>query len=220
MHRSIFHLRTQLLLALGLGTLLALALPASLGRVPRVLIGWDVAVLIHLALVAKFVAGATHESMRRRARTEDEGRGTILMLVCFTVLTSLLAIVAELAGSHGEQAGGRGFATALAVGTVLAGWWLMQVSFALHYAHQYYSGSDADKRGPDCGGIDFPGETAPDYLDFLYMACIIGTSGQTADVSFRSRATRRVGMCHSVLAFFYNTAVLALVINITAGLLG
>jgi len=220
LRRAIFHLRTQLVLALALGGLLALALPASLGLVPRLLIGWDAAVLAHLALVAKFVAGADHDSMRHRARTEDEGRGTILVLVCLAVVASLLAIVAELAGSHDGQAGERALSTALAVVTVMASWLLMQVTFALHYAHQFYSSAGPDDSGKDCGGIEFPGEPAPDYLDFLYMACIIGTAAQTADVSFRSRATRRVGLLHSMLAFFYNTAVLALVINITAALLG
>lgn len=220
LRRAIFHLRTQLLLALALGALVAFALSPSLGVVPRLLIGWNVAVLAHLGLVAKFVARADHDSMRYRARTEDEGRGTILVLVCLAVLASLLAIVVELAGSGGGKAGERAFSTGLAVLTVVVSWLLMQVTFALHYAHQYYSTMGSGEAGNDCGGIDFPGEPAPDYFDFLYMACVIGTSAQTADVSFRSRATRRVGLLHSVLAFFYNTAVLALVINITASLLG
>jgi uncharacterized membrane protein len=58
----------------------------------------------------------------------------------------------------------------------------------------------------------------PDYGDFLYFACVIGTSGQTADVSFTSRAMRRIGTVHCVLAFFFNTTVVALTINIASGL--
>lgn len=52
----------------------------------------------------------------------------------------------------------------------------------------------------------------------MYFALVIGTSAQTADVTLTSRAMRRTGMLHCVLAFFFNTAVLALTINIAASL--
>jgi uncharacterized membrane protein len=86
--------------------------------------------------------------------------------------------------------------------------------FALHYAHDFYM---TDQHGTH-GGLEFPGEPAPDYADFLYFACIIGTSAQTADVSFTSRKMRRNGIVHCVLAFFFNTTLLALTINIASGL--
>jgi uncharacterized membrane protein len=69
------------------------------------------------------------------------------------------------------------------------------------------------------GGLDFPGTHSPDYADFLYFSCIIGTSGQTADISFCSRSMRRTGLVHCVLAYFFNTTLLALTINIASGLL-
>lgn len=86
--------------------------------------------------------------------------------------------------------------------------------FALHYAHDYYA---ADLRGRP-GGLDFPGGHAPDYGDFLYFACVIGTSGQTADISFTTRTMRRTGLVHCVLAFFFNATLLALMINIASSL--
>ena len=86
--------------------------------------------------------------------------------------------------------------------------------FALHYAHDYY----ANLAQAPHGGLDFPGGQLPDYGDFLYFACVIGTSGQTADVSFTSRRMRRTGTVHCVLAFFFNTTLIALTINIASGL--
>jgi hypothetical protein len=56
------------------------------------------------------------------------------------------------------------------------------------------------------------------YLDFVYFSCVIGTSGQTADISFYGSALRATGLLHCVLAFFFNTAIFALAINIAAGL--
>jgi len=87
--------------------------------------------------------------------------------------------------------------------------------FALHYAHDYYRDQSAHRGG----GLQFPGEEAPDYWDFVYFAAVIGTSAQTADVSFTSRAMRRLGLVHCTLAYAFNTTLLALTINIASGLL-
>jgi len=86
--------------------------------------------------------------------------------------------------------------------------------FALHYAHQFHA---AQGRG-DPPGLLFPGDETPAYSDFFYFAAVIGTSGQTADVSFSSRAMRRIGTVHCILSFLFNTTVLAMMINIAAGL--
>ena len=122
--------------------------------------------------------------------------------------------MAELATAQDMAGAERSAHIGLAVLTIVSSWAFTQVMFALHYAHDYYS---AVARGR-AGGLAFPHENAPDYADFLYFAFIIGTSAQTADVSFTSRAMRRTGLVHCVLAFFFNTTLLALTINIASGL--
>ncbi len=67
--------------------------------------------------------------------------------------------------------------------------------------------------------LSFPGGEYPDYGDFFYFAAVIGTSGQTADVAYISKALRRIGSLHCILAYLFNTTVLALLINIGAGIL-
>lgn len=64
----------------------------------------------------------------------------------------------------------------------------------------------------------FPGTGEPDYLDFFYFSFVIGVACATADVNITSQSIRRTALVHCVLAFFFNTAVLALTINIAAGL--
>ena len=49
---------------------------------------------------------------------------------------------------------------------------------------------------------------------------MIGTTSQTADVSIVSRAMRRLALLHGIVAFVFNTTLLALTINIAAGLIG
>ena len=96
---------------------------------------------------------------------------------------------------------------------VASSWAFTQVMFALHYAHKYYQAT-----GKYCG-LDIEGSEPPDYFDFLYFASIIGTSAQTADIAFNTQEMRRIGLVHSVLAFFFNTILLALTINIASGLI-
>ena len=103
---------------------------------------------------------------------------------------------------------------ALAGVTVLSSWAFIQIMFALHYAHDYYAAASRG-RTP---GLQFPDSEPPDYGDFFYFAAVIGTSGQTADVSFTSKPMRRIGSVHCILAYLFNTTVLALLINIGASL--
>lgn len=74
------------------------------------------------------------------------------------------------------------------------------------------------------GGLDFPGEESLgyagfDYFAFDYFALVIDTLLQTADVAIASRPICRLGLVNCVLAFVFNTTVLALTINIAASLL-
>jgi len=99
--------------------------------------------------------------------------------------------------------------------TVLSSWALIQIMFSLHYAHGCYAAMS--KGRPAC--LQFPEDNQPNYADFFYFAAVIGTSGHTAYVSFVSKAMRRIGSVHCILAYLSNTTVLALLINIGASLL-
>ncbi len=157
---------------------------------------------------------STHERMRTRALQHDEGRTVVLLLVVTAALMSIGAIVVELAVVKGLKGDIRYVHVALAAMTIVTSWAFTQLMFALHYAHDYY----VNEINGEHGGLAFPGGHAPDYGDFLYFAIVIGTSGQTADVSFTNRKMRRTGTVHCVLAFFFNTTLVALTINIASGL--
>jgi uncharacterized membrane protein len=208
--------RPRLFFCALLGGLSFWLLPLSLAEHPvtRLIIAWNVGAWLYLLLAMHMMFWSTHERMRNRALGQDEGRIVVLALVVLAAIMSIGAIVAELAVTkdmHGMQRYGH---IALAALTILSSWAFTQVMFALHYAHDYYA---SEARG-NPGGLLFPGGHAPDYGDFLYFACVIGTSGQTADVSFASRSMRRTGLVHCVLAFFFNTTLVALTINIASGL--
>lgn len=202
--------------AVGLATVLFLPSSIALHQVTRAIIGWNVGACLYLVLAARMMFWSSHERMRTRALQQDDGRIIILVLVVSAAIMSLGAIVAELAVSKDMHGTLRYAHIALAALTILSAWAFTQVMFALHYAHDYYA---AEARG-NTGGLQFPGGHAPDYGDFLYFACVIGTSGQTADISFTNRTMRRTGLVHCILAFFFNTTLVALTINLAASLLG
>jgi uncharacterized membrane protein len=208
--------RPRLLICFVIGVATTLLLPETLARqtITRSIIGWNVGACLYLILAARMMFWSTHERMRVRALQHDEGRILVLVLVVTAALMCIGAIAAELAVVKDIKGTLRYAHIALASLTVVSSWAFTQVMFALHYAHDYYA---TEVRG-EHGGLDFPGGHRPDYGDFLYFASVIGTSGQTADVSLTSRKMRRTGTVHCVLAFFFNTTLIALTINIAAGL--
>lgn len=212
----ILYAHPRLFGGVALGGATALLIPSSLvaHQVTRGIIGWNVGALLYLVLTLHMMFWSTHERMRERAVVQDDGRFMMLIMVVTAAVSSLAAIVGELALAKALPVGERSLHIVLAVVTLLSSWAFTQATFATHYAHDYYA---AVGRG-EAGGLKFPDEPAPDYADFLYFSCVIGTSGQTADVCFTSRALRRTGLLHCVLAFFFNATLLALSINIASGL--
>jgi uncharacterized membrane protein len=165
-------------------------------------------------MAAAMMVHSSERHMRRRAQFQDEGELTILLLTVVAAIASLAAIAGELVlvrDLHGSLKLGH---LAVAGVTVLSSWAFIQVMFCLHYAHEYYG---ALSRG-QVAGLSFPGESRPDYGDFFYFSAVIGTSGQTADVAFVTKPMRRVGAVHCIVAYLFNTTVLALLVNIGASL--
>lgn len=203
-------------MALALGSSLYAGLPLSIANqeTTRFLLAWNVASFLYLLLAAIMMRRSNSDRMHARARMQDDGKLVVLTLVIVASVAVLIAIGSQLAyvkDMHGWQ---RNAHIALAAITVFSSWAFTQTMLALHYAHDYY----VARLGGGSGGLEFPGTADPDYADFLYFSCVIGTSGQTADVSFSTTRMRKIGLIHCVLAFFFNTTVLALTINIAASL--
>lgn len=207
--------RPRLFACIILGVALAALIPGTLApALTRAIIAWNVGAVIYLLLSAHMMFSSSHERMRTRAVSQDDGRLLILAMVVVAALAALASIVGELAVAKDLHGSTRYFHIGMAMTTLLSSWAFTQIMFALHYAHDFYAGLE---RG-GVGGLAFPEEQSPDYGDFLYFACVIGTSAQTADVAFTSRAMRRTGLVHCVLAYFFNATLLALTINVASTL--
>jgi uncharacterized membrane protein len=209
--------RPRLFSSILIGFLIVILLPKSLAlhTITRAIIGWNAGAWLYLCLAARMMFWSTHERIRARAIAQDDGKFVVLGMVVIAAIVSIGAIVSELSVVKDMHGILRSAHITLAALTILSSWAFTQVMFALHYAHDYY----VSKAHSDSGGLEFPGTVMPEYSDFLYFSCVIGTSGQTADVSFTNRKMRRTGLVHCVLAFFFNTTLVALTINIASGLI-
>jgi len=208
--------RPRLFISTVVATAVGIALPDELAShaITRALIAWNVGALLYVVLAAIMMTRSTSQKMRYRAQIQDDGQLAILILACLAAVASLAALAGELAVSRDGHGLLKAAHIALGGCTVLSSWAFIQIMFALHYAHDYYAAA-CHGRAP---GLRFPDDDAPDYGDFFYFAAIIGTSGQTADVPFVTKPMRRIGSLHCILAYLFNTTVLALLINIAASL--
>lgn len=211
----------RLFIAAAAGFATELLLPGSMRLATRLLVDWNVGVWLYFVTVGVMIVRASPQSMRRRARISDEGRIFILLLTSLAALASIAAIVAQLAAVKDLSGLMKGLHVGLAGLTIVSAWLFIHLTFALHYAHEFFEEWVAEPGRPsaDHGGLIFPGTNKPDYYDFLYFSYVIGVACQTADVGICSAQMRRTALVHGVLAFFFNSAVLALTINIAAGLM-
>ena len=205
----------RLIISIGIGLIAIVILPESLRLTGRIVLGWDALTLSYVITTGTLMIRSDVSRCRRRAALYDEGDWTILIVTMIGAVASFFAIVSELAAS---KAAGQPFLSTFifTASTVALSWIFTHMIFALHYANLYYR---TNAKG-EHGGLLFPGEREPDYRDFLYYAFVIACAAQTADVATVSPAMRRVTLVHCVTAFAFNSAILALMINITAGLMG
>jgi uncharacterized membrane protein len=203
----VVYARPRTFISLAIGIAAFLLLPDSLRLVSRLLIGWDTFVTFYLVLAytMMFRCGLGH--IRGNAVRQDDGRFLILLVTALGAFASLAAIVFELGASHRSVP-----QLTLATVTIALSWAAVHTTFALHYAHDYY-------RGAKPGGLQFPsgeGHDHADYWDFVYFSFVIGMTAQVSDVGITDKMIRRTATAHGIISFIFNTALLALMVNIAA----
>ncbi len=199
--------RPRTFIAIAIGILAFFLMPHSLRLVTRLLVGWDVFVSLYLALVYIMVLRSGVAHIRRNAVLQDDGRFLILLVTALGAFASIAAIVFELGASNRSGPG-----LALATITIALSWAAVHTAFSLHYAHEYY-------RGAKPGGLQFPSgdkDDEADYWDFVYFSFVIGMTAQVSDVGITDRIIRRTATVHGIISFVFNTALVALMVNIAA----
>lgn len=206
----------RLYIAAAIGIVVAAIVPGPVSAVTRLLFGWNTAVWLYLALIGWMIRGTSHIELRRFAIAHAERAGAVLGAVIAAAVASVAAIIVELAAAKGPGASYALPHVLLALSTVAGSWLLLPTLFSLTYASRFYRSHE----GPGVG-LAFPGfdeDSHPDYWDFLYFSFTIAAASQTADVAITNRSMRKLVLLQSVLSFAFNTTILALTVNIAAGL--
>jgi len=192
-------------------------LPNGLAPMVRAVCAWDIGVLVYLLGTGVLFCSEHLDRMPADAERQQEGEWTIFAITVAVVVISLVAILGVFSGSKDLPPQARGLRIALVTLTLLASWLMAHATFCFRYAHEYYSRTPG-REGFD-GGLEFPGETRPDYLDFAYFSLVLGMTFQVSDVQITSRKLRRLAAVHGLLSFMFNTVILALTVNIAASFL-
>ena len=200
------------------GLAVAPLLPADISRTTRAILAWDIGVIVFLVLSAFLFTTERLDRMAADAAAQEEGEWTIFWLTVAAVAFSFAAIIGEFADITKDLPPlQRNLHVILVAMTLFVSWLMTHTTFAFRYAHEYYE-IDPDGSGI-AGGLEFPGERRPDYLDFMYFSLVLGMTFQVSDVQITARKFRRLAAAHGLLSFLFNTIILALTVNIAAGLL-
>lgn len=209
----------RLLVSLTVAVVSWVVMPHSWRLLTRTLTAWDIGIVCLLALAWSIILTAHPRQIRQRAQTQDFNRLFVGILVISAAVASLFAVIFILGSSKNLPPDVVGFHIALCIVSVVCSWLLIHTVFSLHYAHYYYQSERSTPNEGHAGGLDFPGEEQPDYLDFAYFAFVLGMTFQVSDVTITSRLIRRLALLHGLLAFGFYTVIVALSINIISSLI-
>lgn len=180
----------------------------------HIMIGWDAfsICMIVMTWITFFIT--TAKQIRIQSKVQDPNRSIIFIIILISTLASFLTVLLlVLTKKDGES--GAAWRMPIAVAGMLFSWILIHTTFTLRYAHIFY-GDHKSKPNTHAGGLDFPGDSLPDYLDFAYFSFVLGMTFQVSDVQISSKRFRRLALLHGLISFIFDTTLLALTINILA----
>lgn len=207
---------SRIFTSVAIGLMAFLLLPHRWTVLTRSVVAWDIGCVLLLVLYVAMASLERSSTMAQDAAAQQEGEWSIFFLVVGVTFASFAVILGEFTASKSAPPHERDLLIGLVALTLLVSWLVTHLLFGLRYAHEFYSSA---KSGEPDGGLDFPGEKDPDYWDFFYFALVLGMTFQVSDVQISSRKLRRLATLHGLLGFLYNTVILALSVNIGAGLL-
>lgn len=201
----------RLIIAVSIAVITSLVLPQNLLLQTKVVVCWVVFACSVLVLAWTAFLFIHPRQTPHLSRIQDSSRTLIFVLVLGSAVGSVgavLALLTEVKKLVPDEISRHLF---LALMAVFFSWLLVHTLFTLRYAHLYYN--------QEAKGLDFPATTEPDYLDFAYFSLVVGMTSQVSDVQITSSPMRRLALLHGLLSFLFNTVIVALTINIMAGLL-
>jgi uncharacterized membrane protein len=187
------------------GVLIFGALSAVMPWRDAAMLGWCGHVGVYAALMFAYLGDAEPEMMRERASLLAEGRVAILTLSLVVATVSLLVVTMLLADDQ------RGTVErVIPIVAIIAAWFYVHLLFAQEYAHEFWASNE---------GLVFPGgDDEPPFGEFLYFAFVVGCTFQVSDATTNTPRMRRFVLLHTLVAFWFNTVILASAVSTVANL--
>ena len=209
---------TRLMISLLLATIVfLLIMNIDLAVLVKIMIAWAAFALSFIVTSWIVFFMRTTTEIREHSREEDGSRLYVLLLILLTSFASLFTVLLLMLSGTAKDTP-QIIYIPVAISGMLFSWVMVHTIFSFHYAHLYYA-NDTNDPTKHAEGLEFPKEKKPDYIDFAYFSFVLGMTFQVSDVDITSRVIRRVALFHGMLSFALNTFVVALTINLIAGLM-
>ena len=175
-----------------------------------VLLGWDAAAAAFIIPLWSSVWALSADQTRTHSVREDPSRAATDGVLLATSVASLIGVGAALVKASNENGAMEVALIGVAALSVALSWWLVHTIFTLRYARLFYATGR---------GIDFHQEEQPTYWDFAYVAFTIGMTFQVSDTDLNSSSLRLTALRQALLAYLFGVVIVAMTINVVAGLL-
>jgi uncharacterized membrane protein len=210
----------RLLLPIAVALAAYYLLPISWWEI-RVLLAFDLGLLLHLGIVGIFLWQALPEQTVRHAQRGEPSNIALLTVVVLFSLFSLVGVTFMLDNSQKWPPVLTNIHMGLSLLAIFQSWLLVHIYYAIHYARLYYDDNPELKQSgestePFAKGLGFPQEGLISYRDFLYYSFTIAMCYQTSDVSIVSAEMRSVSLVQSVLSFIFVAVIFGLVVNVVS----
>jgi len=202
----------HLIAGAGAGAVGAVVMGVVAGWKFAAIVGWDamafVVVVSTWLVIWRRDAAATADLAAR----EDPARPVADLLLIGASVASLVGVGFIVVAGGNSKGIGKGLLVSFAVVTVVVSWAVVHMTYTLRYARLFYGGTQ--------GGLDFhplPGEL-PQYSDFAYLAFTVGMTFQVSDTEVNSTVMRATVLRQALLSYLFGVVIIAIMINLVAGL--
>jgi uncharacterized membrane protein len=211
--------RTRLMIALFVSFITFMVTGKTPPAIQFILV-WSSFAFTGLVLFWVTILTAGVHEVKDIAKRQDSSRTIVFIFVLFASFISLFAVIILLKILPDNKVAGYWYHIGFSIVSVVLSWTLIHTVFAFRYAHLFYTCHKEEKgiHKETRGGLQFPGDREPDYMDFTYFSFVIGMTFQVSDVTISSRTIRHLTLFHAIISFVFNTVILASSVGIIAGL--
>jgi uncharacterized membrane protein len=200
----------RLLISVVVGLLAGLPVGATLGWGFLPLVGWVAAAAVFLAWTWTAIWPLDAEDTRRLSQREDPSGPLADVLLLATAVAAMLAVVTVIFRANHASGTAEPLRLALGIASVVGAWAVVHTVFTLKYARLFYRATP--------GGMSFHQDGTPGYRDFAYVAFTVGMTFQVSDTDITESQIRATVLRHALVSFVFGAVIIAVTINLVAGL--